>query len=118
MKILLDENFPLPLYHKLQALGIDVEHIIVLGQRGLDDSSIRKRLTLEKLLFLSHDTEFLDSAANFQSTVLISRVRQSRFINERVKIWTDAIQKFLAKPIRGNLFELLDTGEIIPTEIH
>lgn len=118
MKILLDENFPLPLYHKLQALGIDVEHIIVLGQRGLDDSSIRKRLTLEKLLFLSHDTEFLDSAANFQSTVLISRVRQSRFINERVKIWTDAIQIFLAKPIRGNLFELLDTGEIIPTEIH
>jgi len=118
LNILLDENFLLALYHQLQKLGFTVEHIIVLGQRGLSDASIRKRLILENLLFLTHDTEFLDSASIFKSVVIISRVRQNRPIHERVKIWIDAIQKFSGKPIRGNLFELLDTGEIIPTEIH
>ena len=44
MKILLDENFPLPLYHRLRAAGHDAEHIIVLGQRGMPDSVIRQRL--------------------------------------------------------------------------
>ena len=44
MKILLDENFPLPLYHRLRAAGHDAEHIIVLGQRGIPDSAIRQRL--------------------------------------------------------------------------
>ena len=33
MKILLDENFPLPLYHRLRAAGHDAEHIIVLGPK-------------------------------------------------------------------------------------
>ena len=42
MKILLDENFPLPLYHRLRAAGHDAEHIIVLGQRGIPDSAIRR----------------------------------------------------------------------------
>lgn len=36
MKVLLDENFPLPLYHRLRAAGHDAEHIIVLGQRALE----------------------------------------------------------------------------------
>lgn len=35
MKVFLDENFPLPLYHRLRGLGVDVEHVIVLGQRGV-----------------------------------------------------------------------------------
>lgn len=42
MKILLDENFPLPLYHRLRAAGHDAEHIIVLGQRGIPDSGFLK----------------------------------------------------------------------------
>ena len=29
MKVLLDENFPLPLYHRLRAAGHDAEHISV-----------------------------------------------------------------------------------------
>lgn len=51
VKLLLDENFPLPLYHELRAAGYSVEHIIVFGQRGLPDAVIRKRLASEKLMF-------------------------------------------------------------------
>jgi len=50
VKILLDENFPLPLYHQLRAAGHDVEHIIALGQRGLPDAAIRQRLQNEDIL--------------------------------------------------------------------
>ena len=57
MKVLLDENFPLPLYHRLRASGHDAEHIIVLGQRGIPDSAIRQRLMAEELVFLTNDTE-------------------------------------------------------------
>ena len=38
MKILLDENFPLPLYRRLREKGYDAEHVIVLGQRGMPDA--------------------------------------------------------------------------------
>ena len=58
MKFLLDENFPLPLYHHLRSAGIDAEHIIMLGKRGLPDSEIRKRLVKEDIVFLTQDTEF------------------------------------------------------------
>jgi predicted nuclease of predicted toxin-antitoxin system len=53
LKILLDENFPMPLYRRLRMKGCHVEHIIALGQRGLPDVSIQKRLREEPLLFLT-----------------------------------------------------------------
>lgn len=34
MKILLDENFPLPLYHRLKAAGHDVENFLVRRPTG------------------------------------------------------------------------------------
>ena len=37
VKVLLDENFPLRLYHRLLQAGRGVEHVIVLGQRGVPD---------------------------------------------------------------------------------
>lgn len=46
MRILLDENFPLPLYRYLLAAGHEVEHIIVLGLREMADSQIAARLLL------------------------------------------------------------------------
>jgi predicted nuclease of predicted toxin-antitoxin system len=59
MKILLDENFPIQLYRRLQHEGYDAEHIIALGLRGLPDADIRLRLAAEAdLLFLTQDTEF------------------------------------------------------------
>lgn len=43
MKILLDENFPLSLYHRLRAAGHDAEHIIVLGQRGIPEEFLKTK---------------------------------------------------------------------------
>ena len=56
MKVLLDENFPLPLYHRLRAAGHDAEHIIVLGQRGTPDSIIRLETKPAGRLFDLYET--------------------------------------------------------------
>lgn len=117
MKLLLDENFPLPLYHTLRAAGYDVEHIIVLGQRGLPDAKIRQRLTSEDLLFLTQDTEFGDMPEEFRATVIISRVPQNLPIRRRVEIWAKAIEDFLKRKPNGKLFELLKTGEVMSWDI-
>ena len=116
MRILLDENFPLPLYHRLRAAGYDVEHIIVLDQRGLPDTSIRARLAAEELIFLTHDTEFEDLPVDYRATVVISHVPQSLPTKQRVEIWFASIQKFLARRPAGKLFDLLESGEIVPWE--
>src|SRR5205823_3131956 len=84
--ILLDENFPLRLYRRLRADGYAVEHIIPLNQRGTSDRTIRERLALERLIFLTCDKDFAQPAAAGQSIILLSRVRQSRPIRERVDI--------------------------------
>jgi hypothetical protein len=52
MRILLDENFPLPLVRKLQDEGLEVEHIILLGLRT-PDAAIIERLNSEELLFFN-----------------------------------------------------------------
>ncbi|MGH8564851.1 MAG: DUF5615 family PIN-like protein [Gammaproteobacteria bacterium] len=116
MKLLLDENFPLPLYHELRAAGYDVEHIIVLGQRGLPDAVIRQRLALEEIVFLTQDTEFEHLPADYRAVVIISRVRQNLPLRQRVDIWFKAIQDFLTRRPTGKLFELLATGEVVPCE--
>ena len=37
MRVLLDENFPLPLCKRLRAEGFEVEHIIELGLRAFSE---------------------------------------------------------------------------------
>ena len=59
MKVLLDENFPLPLLDALLRERVDAEHIITLRLRGTTDTSIRARLDREPVLLLTQDTEFL-----------------------------------------------------------
>lgn len=118
MRILLDENFPLLLYHRLRAAGYDVEHIIVLGERGLPDAAIRGRLAAEELIFLTHDTEFEDLPTDYRATVVISRVPQSLPTKQRVEIWFAAIQEFVARKPAGKLFDLLESGPIVPWDVH
>lgn len=117
MKILLDENFPLPLYHRLRAAGHDVEHLIVLGQRGLPDSAIRHRLQTEDLVFLTQDAEFENIPSDYAATIIISRVRQSLPTPRRIEIWFAALEDFLTRRPAGKLFDLLETGELVPWEI-
>jgi hypothetical protein len=113
VKVLLDENFPLPLYHRLRAAGHDAEHIIVLDQRGIPDSAIRQRLMVEELVFLTNDTEFEDLPADYRAQVVISRVPQRLATARRVDIWFDALDGFLKAKPAGRLFDLYETGQII-----
>jgi predicted nuclease of predicted toxin-antitoxin system len=118
VKVLLDENFPLPLYHRLRAAGHDAEHIIVLGQRGIPDSVIRQRLMVEELVFLTNDTEFEDLPADYRAQVVISRVPQRLATARRVEIWFGALEGFLKAKPAGRLFDLYETGQIIGWTIH
>lgn len=54
VKVLLDENFPLPLLDALRRIGIDADHIITLGLRGVSDTEIVKRLDEEAIVLLTH----------------------------------------------------------------
>ena len=117
MKILLDENFPLPLYHRLRAAGYDAEHIIVLGLRGVEDSEIRKRLAREEMILLTQDTEFEDVPADCRGKVIISRVRQNLPIQQRVDIWFKALREFMTRQRPEKLFNLLENGKIVPWEV-
>jgi len=111
---LLDENFPMPLYRRLRLTGYDVEHIIALSQRGLADASIQKRLREEKLLFLTQDADFENLSGVHSSTIIISRIKQNMPIRKRTEIWLKAIETFMAHRPAGKIFDLLDTGELIP----
>lgn len=117
MKILLDGNFPLPLYHRLRASGYDAEHIIVLGLRGVKDSEIRKRLAREGIVFFTQDTEFEDLAENCLGQVVVSRIRQNLPIQRRVEIWWTALQEFLARQRQEKVFELFENGHIVPWKV-
>jgi len=93
VRFLLDENFPLALYRRLRDAGKEVEHVIALGQRGVGDDVLRKRLAAETLVFLTHDEEFGDIPADFRSQVIISDLPQRLPIRERVEIWFAALEK-------------------------
>jgi len=114
VRILLDENFPLALIRRLDAASHEAEHIILLGQRGIGDVAIRRRLESEQLLFLTQDEEFLSGHLRLRATVMVSRVRQGRPIAERVECWSRAIESFLARRLEEKLFEILDSGELVP----
>jgi hypothetical protein len=118
MRILLDENFPIQLYRRLQATGHETEHIIALGLRGISDDEIRRRLAVEaELLFLTQDTEFADLASETAATVMISRVPQSIPIAQRVEVWWHAVSAFLEQPSAGKLLELLPDGQVVEWEV-
>src|ERR1700694_5831297 len=108
MRILLDENFPIHLYRRLQEAGYDAEHIIALGLRGLPAADSRRRLAVEAdVVFLTQDTEFADLPPDTVATVMISRVPQDIPIAQRVDLWLDAIDDFLQHPIPGRLFAVV-----------
>jgi hypothetical protein len=114
VKVLLDENFPLPLLGVLRQAGIDADHIISLGLRGIADQRIREMLRTEPLLFLTQDAEFLEAASPSMAHVVVSRVRQSRPLAERISLWLGAIEALGRVETAERLFELTDDGQLIP----
>lgn len=115
MRILLDENFPLALLRALSADCESVEHIITLGLRGTSDQEIRQSLLDESVLFLTNDEDFL-FARSTDATIVVSRVRQSRRLVERVEVWRRAVLDLLAHPRHERRFELLDDGSLLAWE--
>ena len=113
MKILLDENFPLRLLGVLREVGIAADHVITLGWRGNPDSFIRQHLVDPAVVFLTHDEDYL-FGPSVVSTVVVSRVRQSRPLVERVAVWQAAVQDLCASPRAETLFELTDDGRLLP----
>jgi hypothetical protein len=113
VKILLDENFPLGLVRALQADGLEVDHIITLGIRGASDARIRERLSDAKLIFLTHDDDFL-SGEPVAALIVVSRVRQSRKLADRIQVWRLAVQKLLTSELTARRFELTDDGTLAP----
>ena len=116
MKILLDENFPLGLVRALQADGLDVDHIITLGIRGASDARIRERLSDAKLIFLTQDDDFL-SGEPVAALIVVSRVRQSRKLADRIRVWRVAVQALLRTEPTTRLFELADDGALAPWSV-
>ena len=116
MIILLDENFPLRLYTKLQQEGYQAEHIL-LTHRGISDRDIFARLDREELLFLTHDEDFVNAVPDCKASVIWSRVSQSMVIDKRVEIWLNAIQQFFSKTWKEKFFEVYDDGTLYPIEV-
>lgn len=113
MRVLLDENFPLRLRHRLQAEGIDCEHLIALGLRGITDGQIVQRLTEGDVVLLTQDREFEELPIP-AGKVIISRVPQSLPIERRVELWLGALRRFLETQPEGVRFEISEEGELEP----
>lgn len=114
MKVLLDKNFPLSLLRALRAEAIETDHIITLGCRGISDSRIQARLREESLLFLTHDADFLVPDVRCAAVIVVSRVKQSRPIGDRVAVWCSAIRDLIQTPRPEKVFELSDEGRLTP----
>lgn len=113
MKVLLDENFPLGLLRRLRADGFAAEHIITLGWRGAPDARIRERLLDEQVLFLTQDEDFLFGPA-VSASIVVSRVKQSRPLSDRIEIWRSAVRDLANASRPERLFELMDDGTLAP----
>jgi hypothetical protein len=113
VRVLLDENFPLGLLRGLHADGFAADHIITLGWRGASDTRIRQRLQDAEVLFLTQDEDFL-FGETVGAVVVVSRVRQSRRVKERIEIWRAAVRELAQTPRVERLFELLDNGVLVP----
>ena len=113
MKVLLDENFPLGLVRVLQADGVQVEHIITMDWRGASDRRIRERLSDKDIMFLTQDDDFLFGTP-VDATIVVSRVRQSRRLAERIDVWRKAIANLSATAQTARVFELTDEGLLEP----
>ncbi len=112
MKVLLDENFPLALLRSLLTDGQQAEHIITIGWRGASDQRIRELLD-KNVLFLTQDEDFLFDKP-VAAIIVLSRVKQSRRLGERVEVWRQAIRELVSISRPERRFELMDDGHLLP----
>jgi hypothetical protein len=97
----------------LEADRLRVDHIITLGWRGASDAQIRQRLADRELVFLTQDDDF-PSGPEVAATVVVSRVRQARPIDDRIQVWRSAVKQLADAARDVQLFELADDGTLVP----
>jgi len=62
---------------------------------------------------LTQDEDFL-FGESVAAIVVVSRVRQSRLLNERIEVWRQAIKELTETSRDERLFELTDAGVLLP----
>jgi hypothetical protein len=114
VKILLDENFPLPFLGALRAAGLVAEQVMTLRRESLSDLEVRARLDRERVLFLTQDIEFLTADVPAAARVLVSRLTPSRPLAERMEVWLTGVRLLVNQTSRDRVFELTDAGDLVP----
>lgn len=119
MKIFLDENFPLTLQTELADLEYNVLHVISENLRGITDQDIVKKLQEEELLFFTKDDDFLDFDIGDHSVIVLSRIPQSKPIEQRISIWKNAVVTFYNqyRPSDDQYFEVKADGTFSPLDV-
>jgi hypothetical protein len=85
------------------------------GLRGSSGQHIRERLFEKDVLFMTHDEAFLFDRPT-EATIVLSRVRQSPRLVERVDVWRRAVLDLIRNPRPERRFELIDDGYLLAWE--
>ena len=88
----------------------------MLEMRGASDARIRERLSDAKVIFLTQDDDFV-SGDPVAAVIVVSRVRQSRKLADRIRVWRNAVEALLAMEQTTGLFELTDDGTLVPWSV-
>src|SRR5215203_763453 len=89
---------------------------LITSSRCGSDAHIRDRLADAKLIFLTQDDDFL-SGEPVAALIVVSRVRQSRKLADRIQVWRVAVQSLLKIETTTRLFELTDDGTLAPWSV-
>ncbi len=118
MRALLDENIPLGLARQLRADGWEVDHPILSGRRGLPDAHFAALVEHESdVVFLTQDSDFELATSPALGQLVVSRVRQTRPLAQRLEIWAAAFESLRVAPRLERRLKLLDDGRLIPLQI-
>jgi hypothetical protein len=113
LRVLLDENFPLRLRHLLNERGIDCDHVITLGLRGMSDHDLLALVSAQDLVLLTQDGDFEEMSPD-AGQVVISRLWQGLPIQRRVELWLAAVDVLLRDVPTQKVLEITPTGELRP----
>jgi hypothetical protein len=84
-----------------------------LNFRGAPDGRIRELLSDRDIVFLTQDDDFLVGSP-LDATVVVSRVRQSRPLADRIEVWRKVIANLDSMSHATRVFELSDEGMLGP----
>lgn len=68
------------------------------------------------MIFLTQDDDFL-SGKPVAALIVVSRVRQSQKVADRIQAWRIAVQSLLTIETSTRLFELTDDGTLVPWSV-